>query len=186
MKPVVALVCLVSLAAGAAVAVAPAQDMQPARPSAEHEWLGQLVGRWSARSEASMDPDAEPMVMESTESVRSLGGLWIVAEGQWTLSGNPFTSLLTLGYDPHEKVFVGTWVDSMQSVLWTYRGTLDAAQKTLTLDTEGPSWDDPAVKARYRDAIEIVDRDRRVLTSSVQEPDGSWTTFQRAEYRREE
>lgn len=150
----------------------------------QHRWLQQLVGEWSATSEATMEPGAEPMRMESTERVRSIGGLWIVAEGSASFGGMPFSTMLTLGYDPQEQAFVGTWIDTMQMHLWTYRGTLDESKRVLTLATEGPAFGDPTKTAKYRDAIEIKDPDHRVLTSSVLGDDGSWKTFLRAEYRR--
>ena len=160
-------------------------DMPAPAPRVEqHAWLQQLVGEWTMKAEATMGPGTEPMLMESTESVRSIGGLWVVGEGQASFDGTPFTSLLTLGYDPAQRAFVGTWVDTMQAHMWTYVGKLDDSKKVLTLAAEGPSFDDPTRTSKYRDAIEIVGPDHRVLTSSVQRPDGQWTTFMRADYRR--
>jgi hypothetical protein len=153
-------------------------------PTESHRWLEQLVGEWDMKAEASMGPGTEPMTMVSTESVRAIGDLWILAEGKASFAGRPFTSLLTLGYDPAQKAFVGTWVDTMHAYLWVYRGELDPARKVLSLIAEGPSFDDPAKKATYRDAIEIVDPSTKVLTSSVKGADGTWTEFMRAEYRR--
>lgn len=154
--------------------------------SAEHKWLEQLVGAWTVTSEATMEPGASPQTMESTEDVRSLGGLWILAEGQADFDGTPFTSMMTLGYDPQRKGIVGTWIDTAQTYLWSYKGTLDESTNTLTLEAEGPSFGDPAKMAKYRDVIEMKDADRRILTSSVQEADGGWTTFLRAEYVRKQ
>jgi hypothetical protein len=169
----------------AAVLAAEDQEaMAPAAPSPEHVWLQQLVGDWTARSEATMEAGAEPWVMESTESVRAVGGLWIVGEGSASLDGTQFTSIMTLGYDPERDAFVGTWIDSMQTHLWTYVGHLDETRKVLTLDTEGPGMDDPTTTTRYRDVIEVVDADHRRLTSSAQAENGSWTTFNRSEYSR--
>ncbi|HEY6554735.1 MAG TPA: DUF1579 family protein [Vicinamibacteria bacterium] len=38
--------------------------------------------------------------------------------------------------------------------------------------------------ARYRDAIEIVSDDHRIMTAAVQGEDGSWSQFMTAHYRR--
>jgi hypothetical protein len=57
------------------------ETMQPTNKLEQHEWLRQLVGEWSVSSEAVVEPGGDPMTWESTESVRSIGGLWIVAEG---------------------------------------------------------------------------------------------------------
>lgn len=168
-----------------AICAASTQDPHaPPKSEDPHLWLHQLVGEWTAVSEASMGPGTEPIRIESTEKVRSIGGLWIQGEGSATFDGKPFTSILTLGYDVQKKTFVGSWIDSMQTHMWVYRGSLDEKRRVLTLDTEGPSFDDPSKTSRYRDAFEIVDADTRTLRSSVLGEGGEWTTFMTAEYRR--
>ncbi|MCI0588808.1 MAG: DUF1579 domain-containing protein [Planctomycetes bacterium] len=174
----------IALIAGLAAAVLPVQDMPRPDKLEQHVWLQQLVGEWTATSEATMGPGAEPMRLESTETARSLDGLWIVAEGSASFDGKPFTSILTLGYDPNKKAFVGTWVDTMQTHMWTYSGTLDEAKRVLTLATEGPSFEDPSKTCKFRDVIEIKGPDQKTLTSSMQNQDGTWNTFMRADYRR--
>jgi hypothetical protein len=181
-----ALLCALSAAALAAPAVQDMSAPEPAERAEQHRWLEQLAGDWTMTSEMSMGPGTEPMTMEATEHARSLGGLWLVAEGTASIDGDPFHSILTLGYDPETETFVGTWIDTMQTHLWSYRGKLDDARKVLTLDTEGPGFDDPTKTSKYRDAIEVLGPDRKVLTSSVQLADGSWSTFLRAEYQRQQ
>lgn len=162
------------------------QDVGATEPTKEHEWLQQLVGEWSCSMEMTMGPGTEPMTMESTESVRAVGDLWILGEGSADMGGARLTSFLTLGYDPEEQAFVGTWIDSMHANLWIYDGKLDEVRKTLTLEAEGPGFPDRSKKAKYRDVIELKSPDHKVLTSSVQGADGEWTTFLRADYRRKE
>lgn len=54
-----------------------------------------------------------------TESVRSLGGLWILAEGQSEMpGGGAATTMMTLGYDAQKQRYVGTWIGSMRTCLW--------------------------------------------------------------------
>jgi hypothetical protein len=159
--------------------------MTPQKPQKEHEWLQQLVGEWTYESEASMAPDQPPMKATGTESVRSLGGLWVLGESQGeTPGGSPATMILTLGYDPQQKRFVGTWVGSMMTHLWVYDGSLDASGKVLTLAAEGPSFAKEGETTTYHDVIEIKSADHRVLSSRVQGEDGAWTTFMTAHYRR--
>lgn len=131
-----------------------------------------------------MGSDQPPVKLESVERVRPIGALWVLSEGSAQMNDQPFTSLLTLGYDPAQGCFVGTWVDTMQTHLWSYRGTLDRERNTLTLEARGPGFDDPSQSALYRDVIEVVDRDHKRLISSVQGHDGAWTEFMRAEYTR--
>jgi hypothetical protein len=98
--------------------------------------------------------------------------------------GGTATTVMTLGYDPAKKRFVGTFIGSMMTNLWVYDGELDAAGKVLTLDAEGPAFTDPERTARYKDAIEIVSPDHRILTSRYLGDDGQWHHFMTAHYRR--
>ena len=156
-----------------------------AEPQKEHAWLQKLVGEWTYEVEAVMAPGQPPIKSQGAESVRSLGGLWIVGEGQGECpGGGPATTLLTLGYDPSAKRFVGTWVGSMMTHLWVYDGALDASGKVLTLDAEGPSFAGDGKMAKYQDITEIKSDDHRVLSSRVLGPDGKWNQFMTAHYRR--
>ncbi len=51
-----------------------------------------------------MGPGKPPEKAKGTESVRSLGGLWILAEGRGEMpGGGAMTTMMTLGYDPQKK-----------------------------------------------------------------------------------
>ena len=39
--------------------------------------------------------------------------------------GGPATMIMTLGYDPAKKRFVGTFIGSMMTNLWVYEGELE-------------------------------------------------------------
>jgi hypothetical protein len=91
---------------------------------------------------------------------------------------------MTLGYDAARKRYVGTFIGSMMSHLWLYDGSLDAAGKVLTLDSEGPSFSGDGKMAKYQDIIEIKGRDERTLSSQVLGDDGKWRHFMTATYRR--
>jgi hypothetical protein len=154
-------------------------------PQREHQWLQKLVGEWSSEAEAIVRPDEPPMKSQGTESVRSLGGLWILAEGKGDMPGcGPATMMLTLGYDPQMKRFVGTWVGSMMTHLWVYEGVLDDSGHVLTLDTQGPGMEGGGKMARYQDIIEFKSDDHRTLASQVLGADGKWTRFMTAHYHR--
>ena len=156
-----------------------------AQTEPEHRWLQRLVGDWSYEHEAVMGPDQPPMKSAGTESVRTIGDLWTVAEGRGEMpDGDPATMVMTLGFDPRTQRFVGSWVGSMMTHLWVYNGTLDAGRNVLTLEAEGPSFADPTKTALYRDAVAFVSDDHRMLTSSVRGDDGTWNTFMTAHYRR--
>lgn len=157
----------------------------PAPPQAEHAWLQKLVGNWTFESECGGGPDQPPVKFRGTETVKPLGNLWIVGEGQSEMSGGDTDRMMiTLGFDPKRKRFVGTWVGSMMHHLWIYDGELDPSGRVLTLYSVGPSFTDPAKQANYQDIIEIKANDHRTLTARVQGDDGQWTQFMTAHYRR--
>ena len=159
--------------------------MQTPEPQAEHKWLQRLVGEWTFESECNMGPDQPPMKHGGRETVRSLGGLWTIGEGDGeTPDGNTFKTIMTLGYDPQQKRFVGTFIASVMTHLWPYNGSLDASGKVLTLDSEGPSFAGDGTMAKYQDIIEFIDDDYRTLASQMQGPDGKWMPFMKAHYRR--
>jgi hypothetical protein len=101
--------------------------------------------------------------------------------------GGSATMLMTLGYDPGKKRYVGTWIGSMMTHLWIYDGELDASGRILTLSSKGPDMLPGALPgrlARYKDVIEIQAADHRILTSHWLGEDGTWRQFMTAHYRR--
>jgi hypothetical protein len=154
-------------------------------PQKEHQWLHKLVGEWTYEAEA-MEPGKPPHKAAGTESVRSLGGLWILAEGHGEMPGGvAATSIITLGYNPATGRYVGTFVGSMMTHLWVYDGELDATERVLSLNAEGPSMAGDGTMANYRDMIELKSDDHRVMTSHVQGPDGQWHQFMTMQLRRQ-
>jgi hypothetical protein len=151
----------------------------------EHEWLQKLQGEWTVEGQATMGPDQPPVSWKGTESVRSLGGVWMLAEGQGEMpEGGTATTIMTLGYDPQKKRFVGTFIGSMMTHMWIYDGALDASGNVLRLDTEGPNMCGDGKMAKYQDIIEMKSDDHRMLTSQMLGDDGNWHEFMRANYRR--
>jgi len=156
-----------------------------ATPQKEHQWLEQLIGTWAFEGECSMGPDQPPMKSTGTEVVRSLGGLWTIGDIEGEMPGcGECKSIMTLGFDPQAKRFVGTFIASVMTHLWVYSGSLDATGKVLTLDTEGPSCADDTKMVRYQDIITFVSDDHRTLTSRFQGDNGQWQQFMTAQYRR--
>ncbi len=154
-------------------------------PQKEHLWLQQLAGEWAYESECGAGPDQPPSMMKGRETVRLLGGLWSIGEGTLEMpDGTKGHTIITIGYDPKEQAFVGSWVGSMMTHLWIYRGSLDATGKTLTLSSDGPSFSGDGTTAHYQDIITIVSNDHRIFTGRVQSEDGTWNEFMKTDYRR--
>lgn len=154
-------------------------------PQKEHFWLQKLIGEWAYEGEATMEPGKPAEKFKGTESVQSLGGLWIQANGKGEMpDGDTAMMVMTLGFNPQTKRYVGTWIGSMMTHLWLYDGELDAAEKVLTLNSEGPAMCTSGAMTKYRDVIEIVSDDHRTLNSHMLDDDGEWRPFMRADYRR--
>jgi hypothetical protein len=149
---------------------------QPVEPSPEHEWLEQLAGVWESTGEATI-PGQAPITCTGSEDAHMLGDLWLVSEGEGEMMGTTVNTQLTLGYDPEQQKFVGTWIDSSSGYMWKYEGTLNEETQTLTLDTRGPCPLRGGEHANFRETIQIVDDGQKVFTSSVQNEDGSWETL---------
>jgi hypothetical protein len=162
----------------------PQESMMKARPQQEHAWLHRLVGEWEFDSEMIDGSGMAPVQHRGTEVVRSIGELWIQGEGQIEMPGGHETSVMTLGYDPQKGRFVGTWLGSMMASLWVYDGTLDAAERVLTLESEGPSFVVEGAIGKYQDVIEIVSDDHRTMTSRFLGDDGEWHPMMRIHFRR--
>jgi hypothetical protein len=163
-----------------------ADPAEAGAPAKEHRWLKQLVGEWKVTGKMFLAPGQPPIESAGTEKVRVLGDYWVVTEGQATIMDTPLHSLMTLGFDAAKGKFVGTWIDSSNGYMWHFEGTLDAEGKVLTLIAEGPSMDDPSKQTKYRDVIEIKNKNHRVMTSSVLKADGTWHTFGSADKKRAE
>jgi hypothetical protein len=69
-----------------------------AQPQEEHRWLHKLIGEWTY--EHACEPGTEPAeTLTGTESVRSLGGLWVLAEGQGDMPGGGKAQMIIDGPD---------------------------------------------------------------------------------------
>ncbi|WP_235035324.1 DUF1579 domain-containing protein [Roseomonas sp. 18066] len=152
----------------------------------EHRWLLQFQGDWRFATECAAPPGGEPVSFEGRETVRALGEAWILCEGvgPGMAPDSEARTLMTLGYDPAQGCFLGTFAASMMTHLWAYRGQLDADRRVLTLDTEGPNFGPGGGTARFQDIIALEPDGTRSLTSRMEMPDGRWQQVMRGVYRR--
>ena len=86
--------------------------MKTAEVLKEHAFLEKMVGDWTvAASDMTGDKPWQ-------ETVRSLQGIWFVAEGAGQMSdGKQATTILTLGYDSSKGKYVGSWIGSMMDYM---------------------------------------------------------------------
>ncbi len=168
-----------------AAAACMAQQPEMPKPTKEHELLKQFTGEWEMKAETVPAPGQEAIKCEGKESSKMVGGFWFVAQNEGSMMGMPVNSIMTLGYDPATKNYVGTFVCSMDSTLWKYTGSFDATGKKLTLETEGPSPLDPSnKKTKFRETLELKDKDHKKFTSLMQGEDGKWIEIVTMDYQR--
>jgi hypothetical protein len=161
---------------------APQQIMHKPEPQAEHRWLQRLTGDWTYESEA-LGPDNVPVKMHGTDSIRAFGDLWIITDSKGQiLGGGQHASSITLGYDPQQGRFVGTFIDSITTYLWIYNGSLEG--DVLTLEAEGPGMEGDGKMAQYRDIFDVQSDDYFIFRSRVLGDDGQWHEFMATHYRR--
>lgn len=159
-----------------------AQPPTPPGPEPEHALLKKFVGEWVTESECTPGPDLPKTKSHGTIKARMLGDLWMVAEHDMTSMDMKINAIVTLGYDPQKKAYVGTWVDSMFNHLWHYRGTAEG--NTLSLDAEGPSMAEPGKTAMYRDSYEFISDNEIRVTSQIEMEKDKWITFMTGVARR--
>lgn len=176
-------ILLVALMIGAAVCFAQELPEMP-KPQKEHAWLEQLAGEWESQTEIFMEEEKPPITSEGEETARMIGGFWLVAENKGNFMDTPFTGILTLGYDPEKKSYIGTWIDSVNNYMWTYNGTVDEDAETLTLHTKGPCPQKGGKIMNFKEVIELKGKDNKVFTSSMQQDDGTWKKIVTVNYHR--
>lgn len=153
-----------------------------AKPQAEHQWLEQFVGEWDYVSECQM-AEGQTTQTHGTASCRTLGGIWLIFESFWaSAEGGSHSTMITLGYDPLLKKFVGTFAGSMMANLWHYVGELQDG-KRLPLLSEGPKFDGSG-RGNYRDTFEPIDKDTWLFSGELQGDDGQWVKFMSTKHTR--
>jgi hypothetical protein len=96
---------------------------EAAKPGAPHAMLAKNAGQWNCTVKSWMDPSAEPMTSKGTESSEMiLGGRYLRSHFQGTMMDKPFEGMGTMGYDNAKKKYVGTWFDSMGTVIMSLEG----------------------------------------------------------------
>ncbi|MFB2550942.1 DUF1579 domain-containing protein [Ensifer soli] len=158
--------------------------MEFSKPGREHAFLQRLVGEWVAVSERHGETTRGAEDLNWVETTRSVGGLWFISEGHGTMpDGDPAHMVMTLGYDAEAGHYVGTWIGSMMTKLWIYKGWVEADGHTLILEAEGPRMDGEGT-ALYRDVITLLDDDHRRFAGSIQQEDGAFREFMSSDFKR--
>lgn len=160
-----------------------AQDSPFAKPTAHHQALKDQVGTWTAVAKMYMDPLKPPMVSKGTE-VNTLvaGGLWLKTELRAEMMGQAFEGHGLFGYDTHQNVHVGSWVDNSGTWMAVTRGTCAKDCREQTLFFEG--YDEAGKPVTHKETYTQPDRDHRFMAMFVKAKDGSFVRIMDMEYTR--
>jgi Protein of unknown function (DUF1579) len=125
-------------------------------PGTPHKVLAKLVGSWTTKTTAWMEPDKPPMEGTGTcEQKMLFDGRYLQQEYAGEMMGDKFSGTNLIGYDNHTKKYVSTWIDSMSTGIYYFEGTASADGKTITQES---SYDDPVRgPTLWRSVTRIVD-----------------------------
>lgn len=143
-------------------------------PSAAHQVLEPLAGRWSYTGYFWMSPDAPAEeMMGAAQNTLVYGGRFLKQEIEGPWMGETFHGLGFVGYDNIKEEYVSTWLDSMSTGIMTVTGQYDQATKTLK-QSGSNSCPLTGEKARYgRSEWTVTDGDHNTYTSYMAGPDGN-------------
>lgn len=145
-------------------------------PGEHHKHLEQFVGTWDLTMKWWMSPDMPPSESKVSSVARTvLGGRFLVEDVKGTIDMGgqemPFEGMATMGYDNMKKQYVSTWIDNMNTGVWTEHGTCDGYGKVMTFT--GRNFDAQAGGEREtKSVITIVDANTRKMEMFAPGEDG--------------
>jgi hypothetical protein len=109
-------------------------------------------------------PPSESKVSSVARTV--MGGRYLIEDVKGTIDVGgqpmPFEGMSTMGYDNMKKQYFSTWIDNMNTGVWSERGTCDGTGKVIT--TTGRNFDIQAGGDREtKSIITIVDANTRKI-----------------------
>lgn len=164
--------------AAKAAPAAPSQEemmkafMAVASPGEGHKKLEPVIGSFTVQTKMWMDPSKPAEESAGTsENKWVLDGRFVEQRVEGTAMGQPFHGIGYTGYDNYKKKYVGSWMDSMGTMIMNSTGTADASGKKFT------SWstiDDVMTKkpVKVKSTLTIVDNDHQTFEMWSPAPDG--------------
>ncbi|MBI5191522.1 MAG: DUF1579 domain-containing protein [Nitrospirae bacterium] len=127
-------------------------------PGKQHKVLARLEGSWITKTVANVEPGKPPMESTGTcEQKMILDGHYLQQEYKGDMMGETFSGINVIGFDNHTKRYVSTWIDSMSTAIYYFRGSGSADGRTITQES---SYDDPVRGPMlWRSVTRIVDDD---------------------------
>lgn len=158
--------------------------MAAGTPGEAHKKLEPMVGSFTVATRMWMDPKKPPEeTTGTTESKWVLGGRFVEEHVEGTAMGQPFNGIGLTGYDNYKKKYVGSWADSMGTMIMTSTGTADASGKKFTFWS---TIDDVIMKkpTKVKGVLTVVDDDHHTYEMWGTGPDGKMFKSLEIQYTR--
>lgn len=128
----------IALILGLAASTLSAQEPpEMEKPGEHHKHLKMMAGTWDYKSKFHTVP-GQIIEMSGVEVARMQpGGFWLISNFTGKITSIPFHGHAVIGYEAHKKKYIGTWADSLGSVLVTSSGTRSKDGKTITMIGRG-------------------------------------------------
>ena len=146
--------------------------MKVATPGEGHKALEPMIGTWNVQSTMWEKPGNPPEKGAGVaEDSWVLGGRFVKEEFQGEFGGMKFQGLGYTGYDNYKKKYVGTWMDTMGTMMMTMIGTVDTSGKVFTATS---TIDDimTGKPMKVREVTRIVDANKHVMEMFGPDPSG--------------
>lgn len=143
--------------------------MASMKPGDNHKRLNQFVGEWNAEFKMYMQgPGSDPIVTKGTSTIKwVLGGRYLQEEykgemlNPMTGQKMPYEGIGMQGYNNTRNIYEGTWASSMDTSIYTMKGTWPPNSNVINMYGE---MDEPMMKmygrtVNYRTTV--VDKDTR-------------------------
>lgn len=153
-------------------------------PGEAHKALEPMVGTWETKVSSWMSPGAEPMMSTGVSDNKwTLGNRFIEQRYEGSFMDQPFSGIGYTGYDNIKKKYIGTWMDSMGTSMFTQTGTADASRKNMTFT--GVT-DDPMTgkSMQVKSVVKVVDNNKHTMEMWGPGPDGKMFKMMEIEYTR--
>jgi hypothetical protein len=146
--------------------------MKVATPGEGHKLLEPMIGSWNVQSTMWEKPGEPPQKGAGfAEASWVLGGRFVKEEFQGDFGGMKFQGLGYTGYDNYKKKYIGSWMDTMGTMMMTSIGTVDPSGKVFTSTSH---MDDimTGKPMTVRMVTRIVDNNKRVMEMFGPDPSG--------------
>ena len=142
-----------------------------ATPGPQHETLKMMAGKFDAECTMVMGPGQEQKSAGVSTNEMVLGGRFLHQSFEGTFMGDKFQGIGLTGFDNQKQKYIGTWMDSMGTMMMVMEGTADASGKVITTTA---TMQDPGTGqvVTTRQVVTIVSNDKHTFDMYMPGPDG--------------